>query len=165
MALAQRKAEFEAMFYAIPGAVMFADTERRIVLNNPAVHEMFGYSDEELIGRTTEMLYADPEDFLEQGKRRFHTGTGVKKRAYEVRYKRKDGSVFWTETLGTPVKDGNNKPIGFIGLFRDITERRQTEESLRRSQKMEAIGHLSGGIAHDFNNQLGVVIGYLDFQC
>ncbi|NOZ10908.1 MAG: PAS domain S-box protein [Gammaproteobacteria bacterium] len=284
--LARSKAEFEAMFNAISDGVAFADTERRIVMCNPAVYEMFGYSDQELIGRTTEMLYADRKDFLEQGRRRYRTEPVKQQGApYEVRYKRKDGTVFWTETIGTQVKDVNAKTIGFIALFRDITERKraeereislgrildgslnevyifnaetfrfiqvnrvamenlgysaeelqkltpldlkpymthrtfvklltplrngtkekvrfntthqrkdgslypvevqvqlstfgsvlafaaiilditerlQSEEALRRSQKMEAVGQLAGGIAHDFNNQLGVIIGYLDY--
>ncbi len=43
------------------------------------------------------------------------------------------------------------------------TARLVAEQTLRRSQKMDAIGQLSGGLAHDFNNQLGIIIGYLDF--
>ena len=44
----------------------------------------------------------------------------------------------------------------------DITQLTLTEEALRRSQKMDAIGQITGGIAHDFNNILGIVIGNLE---
>ena len=48
---------------------------------------------------------------------------------------------------------------GFVTLYSDITARRDAEDRLRQSQKMEAIGNLSGGIAHDFNNVLQSVAG------
>ena len=134
--LARSKAEFESMFNAIPDGVLFADTERRIIMSNPAAQKMFGYSDAELTSNTTEMLYLNKRDFIDQGKRRFSTEREPEQDPYEVQYKRKDGSTFWTETIGTQVKDVNGNIIGFIGLFRDISERKKTEEALQESQKM-----------------------------
>ena len=53
----------------------------------------------------------------------------------------------------------NSIPVSII----DITERKEIEKSLRRAQKMDAIGQMAGGIAHDFNNTLGIIIGNLSF--
>ena len=58
--------------------------------------------------------------------------------------------------------DKQGKPICSTGTVQDITEQVNMEESLRRTEKMDALGKLTGGIAHDYNNMLGVILGYAD---
>lgn len=75
----------------------------------------------------------------------------------EVTHNRKDGSKFPMEILSKQVQWGNDLAILCIGV--DITERRQIEEKLLQSRKMEAVGQLAAGIAHDFNNILAGILG------
>ena len=79
----------------------------------------------------------------------------------EYRFQHPDG-VRWVlgQAIAEEGKDG--EIIGYVGTITDITERKEAEFALRRSQKMDALGKLTGGIAHDYNNMLGVVLGYAE---
>ena len=153
-----------------PSGLLMVDGEGRIVLVNHEIERLFGYSREELLGRPVEMLV--PERFRE-GHPGFRSSflalpkvrsMGAGRDLYG---RRKDGSE-------VPVEIGLNPIATEEGLFVlsavvDISarkkaeeERRELEEQLRQSQKMEAIGTLAGGIAHDFNNILGAIVGYAE---
>jgi PAS domain S-box-containing protein len=151
---------FEAVFRDVPDAMILANSERKIIMSNPAFTRTFGYDPDEVLGTRTQVLYESPEEFERQGSMRFNTTAEQKPETYVVSYRRKNGDVFPGETTGTAIHDRNGSVLGFLGVMRDITERQHMEQYFVQSQKMEAIGQLTGGIAHDFNNMLMVIDGY-----
>lgn len=83
-------------------------------------------------------------------------------RAFEYCYSGVDLCRRYARISGKPVFDQHGTFIGHRGVAANITEFKETEESLRQAQRMEAVGQLTGGIAHDFNNLLAIILGNAD---
>ena len=80
----------------------------------------------------------------------------------ECRVARSEDETRWLVAEGYLFQDETGRPLRLAGTLRDVTERRQVEESLRQTQKLEVIGQLTGGVAHDFNNLLTAVLGNIE---
>ncbi|MFC1920157.1 PAS domain S-box protein [Chloroflexota bacterium] len=121
--------------------------------------KILGYTPEECIGKTTEFIYSDRDEFLDFGKKMQKAVSEGKNIMYaEQLMKRKNGEVFPAEITVTFRKEGEII-VSATGIIRDISERKRYEEETMRVEKLESIGTLAGGIAHDFNNLLTGIMG------
>ncbi|MDQ6940536.1 MAG: response regulator [Verrucomicrobiota bacterium] len=80
----------------------------------------------------------------------------------EYRFRRADGDYILLLERAIILRNVDGAAIRFVGSLMDITARRQLQDQMVRSQKMEAFGQLAGGVAHDFNNFLTTILGYSD---
>jgi len=80
----------------------------------------------------------------------------------EYRFRRADGTYINVLERSLILRAADGTPERLIGSLMDVTARKQLQDQLCRSQKMEAFGQLAGGVAHDFNNFLTTILGYGD---
>jgi PAS domain S-box-containing protein len=133
--------------------IQITDANGKIIYVNPAYERISGYSKEELIGRNPNLLKSGMHD-KEFWAKIWTRILGGKEWVGQLQNRRKDGTFFHSEVVISPILDENQTVIGFVGAHRDITEQKQLEKQLVRSQKMETFGTLAAGIAHEVGNPL-----------
>jgi len=122
---------------------------------NPAWHSVMGYELEDVVGARFD-AFVNPDDVPLATEAFEGLVAGKVVKGLDIRIRARDGSERWVSWTCVPHGDA------FYAAGRDVTGRKELEEQLRQSQKMEAVGQLTGGIAHDFNNLLTIVSGNID---
>lgn len=123
---------------------------------NKGAEDIYGYTAQEMIGQSISTL-APPEraDEIPAILRKIRAGERVE--YFESVRVTKDKRRLHVSISVSPIHDADGNVVGASTIARNITAQKKTEDQLRQSQKMEAVGRLAGGVAHDFNNLLGIV--------
>ena len=124
-------------FASLRDAVFIIDANTSAITDcNPAATEIFGYSREDILGRSTEFLHVDPTA-LDTFRKQLFPAVAEKGFLFlsEFKMKRRDGTVFPTEHTVMPLEDEQRERVGWVSVVRDITERKQADAALRESEE------------------------------
>jgi len=139
--------------------VMITDLQGTILHVNAALEKVFGYPRQEVLGNTPRMFKSEvhTREFFTDF---WNTILGRSSWQGEMVNRRKDGTLIDVSLTVSPILDHQGQLTHFVGIYRDMTERKQIERQLFQAQKMQSVGTLAGGVAHEFNNLLAGIQGY-----
>jgi PAS domain S-box-containing protein len=140
-------------------SVFITDLAGTIEYVNPAFEAVTGYTREEVIGQNPRILKSGRHSAEFYGSM-WKTILGGQNYCGVLVNRKKNGKLYPSEKIISPIKDGDGRITHFVSTERDITERTELESQFRQSQKMEAFGQLAAGVAHDFNNILTIIQGH-----
>ncbi len=165
-ALKAEKERLAVTLRSIAEGVIATDIAGKIIFLNRVAEELTQWKQEDAVGRRLAEIFHIADS--RTGKRwedpfpLIFESAPVNGLANHTLLIAEDGAERAIAMSGAPITDKDNKRIGAVLVFRDMTEINRTEEELLKIKKLESLGVLAGGIAHDFNNILMAILGNID---
>jgi two-component system nitrogen regulation sensor histidine kinase GlnL len=142
-------------------AIITRDAEGKVTSWNPAAEAIYGWSAEEMLGRTAEVLISpdDPGARADYEKMRILVEAGTSVRDWESRRIRKDGKPITVSVTMAPIYDSFGRYAGSTGIVRDVTAIKEMEARLLEQERLAAVGELAAIVAHEVRNPLAGIRG------
>jgi PAS domain S-box-containing protein len=155
------QARFRAIYEDAAIGIAVIDLDGYILQVNPAGLAMIERSEDELIG-THFGAFSDPNK-REHETAILSTLAGGEMEHYrgEEMFRRKDGREIWTRLTVSLVRDAGGAPSFIFAMVEDVTVQRETQEALRRAEKLTITGQLAASLAHEVGNPLQTIVGCL----
>ncbi|MGV0102560.1 histidine kinase [Nostoc sp. DSM 114160] len=136
-------------------AILVRNIHNQILFWNQGAERLYGWKAEEVVGKNVlQLLYKDSPQLEDAYLQVMNTGEW----RGELHQLTKEGKVIIVESRWTLIPDENGQPKSILSANTEITQQKQLEAQLLRSQRLESIGTLAGGIAHDLNNILSPIL-------
>jgi two-component system cell cycle sensor histidine kinase/response regulator CckA len=140
--------------------ILITDLQGTVQHVNNALERMFGFNRDELLGQNAAAIFRSDRQPARSVEEMWKTLHDRRSWQGELINQRKDGTLLDSWLTISPIFDARGQMTHFVGIYRDITRRKQMERQLVQVQKMHSIGTLAGGVAHEFNNLLAGIQGY-----
>ena len=152
--------QYRMLVETMNDGLFLMDENSIITFANSKLCDISGYPKDKIIGMFIyNLLDADNRRIFDKQMELHKKGDHT---VYELAFIKKDGQKIPVIVSPSVIIDAGDQFKGILGVVTDISERKQLEEQLRQSHKMESIGIMAGGIAHDFNNIIGIIAGNTD---
>jgi PAS domain S-box-containing protein len=144
--------------FALDEALIVAITDVRgdIIFANKKFCEISKYTLQELIGQNHRIVSSNYHP-VEYYREMYRTIAHGKVWRGEFKNRAKDGSIYWMDSTIVPLMNEQGKPYRYVSFRIDITERKKTEEWIRRADKVAAVEQLASAIAHEIRNPLAAI--------
>jgi PAS domain S-box-containing protein len=150
--LADLKSYTDNILGSLTSGIVTIDLDGRVVTLNPAAELLTGFFRGEAAGRYCTELFAHTPEISDLLTETLASHAPIA--SVPLTLRRRNGSSLPIEFSTAPLKGGEGKDLGAIGVFRDVTLVRQLESDLRRSDRLAAVGTLAAGLAHEIKNPL-----------